>query len=182
MMEVTAMLLLLLFAALPAPSHGWGGRLSDAAAAAVKDLLPSYAGDDLSSLCSWADDIKFRYHWSSPLHYINTPDELCSYSYDRDCKDEEGVTGRCVAGAINNYTSQLLTYGKSSESSQCNAPCLGRKHHSDGGGRLLRTQHLIYEYVTDDELLNLQGEWSEQVPSWEECGRNQTACPDMYGL
>ncbi|GJN37592.1 hypothetical protein PR202_gb26565 [Eleusine coracana subsp. coracana] len=98
------------------------GRLSDAAAAAVKDLLPSYAGDDLSSLCSWADEIKFRYHWSSPLHYINTPDGLCNYNYDRDCKDEDGVAGRCVAGAINNYTSQLLTYGKSSESSKCNAP------------------------------------------------------------
>lgn len=25
-----------------------------------------------------------------------------------------------------------------------------------------------------------QGEWSEQVSSWEACGRNQTACPDMY--
>jgi len=25
-----------------------------------------------------------------------------------------------------------------------------------------------------------QGEWSEQVSSWEACGKNQTACPDMY--
>ncbi|KAF8780023.1 hypothetical protein HU200_001988 [Digitaria exilis] len=120
------LLLLAAAAALPAPSYGWGvdghlmvcqiaqGRLSDAAAAAVKDLLPSYAGNNLNSLCSWADDVKFRYHWSSPLHYIDTPDGLCTYSYDRDCKDEDGVKGRCVAGAINNYTSQLLTYGRSS--------------------------------------------------------------------
>jgi len=57
------------------------GRLSGAAAAAVRDLLPSYAGSNLSSLCSWADDVKFRYPWSSALHYIDTPDGLCTYSY-----------------------------------------------------------------------------------------------------
>ncbi|KAF9591392.1 hypothetical protein IFM89_004077 [Coptis chinensis] len=31
-----------------------------------------------------------------------------------DCKDETGEKGRCVAGAINNYTNQLLTYSSSS--------------------------------------------------------------------
>lgn len=153
-MEATAtlpLLLLLLLAALPAPSHGWGvdghlmvcqiaqGRLSGAAAAAVKDLLPSYAGNNLSSLCSWADDVKFRYPWSSPLHYIDTPDGLCNYSYDRDCKDEDGVKGRCVAGAINNYTSQLLTYRGRGRSSapQCNvhAPTLAWQNWSLGGCR-----------------------------------------------
>jgi hypothetical protein len=40
-----------------------------------------------------------------------------------DCKDEEGVKGRCVAGAINNYTSQLLTYGSSSSSSSSSGKC-----------------------------------------------------------
>ena len=49
----------------------------------MRDLLPSYAGSNLSSLCSWADDVKFRYPWSSALHYIDTPDELCAYSYER---------------------------------------------------------------------------------------------------
>lgn len=58
------------------------GRLSDAAAAAVRGLLPSYAGGNLSSLCSWADGVKLRYPWSAPLHYIDTPDHLCSYTYD----------------------------------------------------------------------------------------------------
>ncbi|EPS57257.1 hypothetical protein M569_17563, partial [Genlisea aurea] len=28
-----------------------------------------------------------------------------------DCKDEAGLQDRCVTGAINNYTSQLLSYG-----------------------------------------------------------------------
>ncbi|KAG8652236.1 hypothetical protein MANES_06G066800v8 [Manihot esculenta] len=101
--------------------HGWGSdghfiickiaqsRMSEAAADAVEQLLAESAENDLASLCSWADNVRFRYRWSAPLHYINTPD-LCNYQYSRDCKDEDGETGRCVAGAINNYTSQLLTY------------------------------------------------------------------------
>ncbi|KAH6805374.1 endonuclease 2 [Perilla frutescens var. frutescens] len=106
--------------------HSWGidghliicrlaqPRLSKAAADAVSQLLPADAENDLGSLCSWADRVKFRFHWSSPLHYLNTPDNLCTYQYNRDCKDEDGRKDRCVAGAINNYTTQLLSYGDSS--------------------------------------------------------------------
>ncbi|XP_073134010.1 endonuclease 2-like [Henckelia pumila] len=72
-------------------------RLCEAAADAVSRLLPTYAGGDLGSVCSWADHIKFQYHWSSALHYIDTPDDLCTYQYNRDCKDEEGIQDRCVA-------------------------------------------------------------------------------------
>lgn len=56
-------------------------RLSDAAAAAVKQLLPDFAEGDLGSVCSWADRVRFRYHWSAPLHFIDTPDDLCNYQY-----------------------------------------------------------------------------------------------------
>ncbi|KAI3976570.1 hypothetical protein MKX01_008428 [Papaver californicum] len=111
--------------------YGWGidghyavckiaqPRLNEAAADAVKQLLPEYAENDLASMCSWADRVKFRYHWSSPLHYIDTPDSLCTYQYNRDCKNEDGEKGRCVAGAINNYTDQLLNY-RTSTFSQAN--------------------------------------------------------------
>ncbi|GMI87835.1 endonuclease 2 [Hibiscus trionum] len=120
----------ILLATLP-PIYGWGtdghsivckiaqSRLSDAAVDAVKELLPKWAEDDLGSVCSWADQVKFRYRWSSPLHYINTP-EICTYQYKRDCKDEDGIAGRCVAGAINNYTSQLLTSNSASNKAQNN--------------------------------------------------------------
>ncbi|KAF9591391.1 hypothetical protein IFM89_004076 [Coptis chinensis] len=76
--------------------HGWGEDghltvcriaqplLSDAAKAAVQDLLPAYADNDLGSVCSWADHMKFRYHWSSALHYIDTPDSLCTYQYNSE--------------------------------------------------------------------------------------------------
>ncbi|CAA0839812.1 Endonuclease 2 [Striga hermonthica] len=95
-------------------------RLSEAAADAVKELLPAYAEDDLSSVCLWADRVRFRYHWSAPLHYIDTPDNLCTYQYKRDCKDGDGIADRCVAGAINNYTTQLLSYANASSASQYN--------------------------------------------------------------
>ncbi|KAJ0038637.1 hypothetical protein Pint_21973 [Pistacia integerrima] len=113
-------------------TYGWGteghftickiaqSRLSKAAEDAVKQLLPEYANNDLASVCSWADNVKFRYHWSSALHFIDTPDKLCTYQYNRDCMDEDGVKGRCVAGAINNYTTQLLSYNGASSQSEYN--------------------------------------------------------------
>lgn len=116
----------------PVLSHGWGidghytvckiaqDHLSDAAVKGVNELLPDYASNNLSSLCSWADRVKFRYRWSSPLHYIDTPDNLCNYNFKRDCKNEDGVEGMCVSGAITNYTNQLLTYGNSSTDAQYN--------------------------------------------------------------
>ncbi|GAA0162626.1 hypothetical protein LIER_18671 [Lithospermum erythrorhizon] len=112
--------------------HGWGtdghltickiaqARLTDVAAAAVKDLLPSSAENDLGSVCSWADHVRFHYKWSSPLHYIDTPHNLCTYQYNRDCKDGSGIKGNCVAGGINNYTNQLLNYHHGSAVSQYN--------------------------------------------------------------
>lgn len=32
-----------------------------------------------------------------------------------DCKDQDGEKGRCVVGAIKNYTDQLLDYGKDTQ-------------------------------------------------------------------
>jgi len=90
--------------------------LSEDAAAAVQELLPAAAGGELSTMCPWADTVRFRYHWASPLHYANTPG-VCTFKNTRDCHNSKGVQGMCVIGAINNYTAQLLTYGDSPKSS-----------------------------------------------------------------
>ncbi|CAK9159496.1 unnamed protein product, partial [Ilex paraguariensis] len=50
-------------------------RLNKVAADVVKKLLPVSAGNDLGSLCSWADRVKIRYRWSSPLHVGFTSDK-----------------------------------------------------------------------------------------------------------
>ncbi|KAG0461565.1 hypothetical protein HPP92_021862 [Vanilla planifolia] len=83
---------------------------SDRTSTAVSELLPADAGGDLASVCSWADEVRFRYRWSSPLHYINTPG-VCNYKYSRDCHNAKGEKDMCVVGAINNYTTQLQSYG-----------------------------------------------------------------------
>nr|CAD1842351.1 unnamed protein product [Ananas comosus var. bracteatus] len=164
-----------------------------------EDLLPAYAENDLSSLCSWADHVKFRYPWSSALHYINTPDDLCTYSYDRDCKDDSGEAGRCVSGAIKNYTSQLLTYGKSATQNQYNlteallflSHFIGDVHQplhvgftsDEGGTQLMCTAEEqfydsnVAEFV-DAINQNITGKWSNQVKEWEDCSDNKTTCPD----
>lgn len=49
----------------------------------MKQLLPDSAEGDLAAVCSWADEVRYNYHyrWSSPLHYIDTPDFKCNYEY-----------------------------------------------------------------------------------------------------
>lgn len=80
----------------------------------VENLLPDYAKGDLSALCVWPDQIRhwYKYRWTSPLHFIDTPDHACSYEYSRDCHDQHGLKDMCVDGAIQNFTSQLQHYGE----------------------------------------------------------------------
>jgi len=77
--------------------------LSSDALKQCKYLLPNVSGD-LSSIVNWADQIKSQpgWEWSAQLHYINTPDWACVYTV-ADCPKNA-----CVAGAIYNYTQQLL--------------------------------------------------------------------------
>lgn len=87
--------------------------LTENATRAVLDLLPPVAEGELAAVCSWADEVRFRYRWASPLHYINTPG-VCNFKQSRDCHNAKGHKDMCVVGAINNYTSQLQGYGDSS--------------------------------------------------------------------
>ncbi|KAM7530704.1 hypothetical protein LguiB_034114 [Lonicera macranthoides] len=88
------------------------GLLEPEVAHTVKMLLPEYANGDLSALCVWPDQIRhwFKYRWTSPLHFIDTPDQACTFDYQRDCHGPHGVKDMCVAGAIQNFTSQLSHY------------------------------------------------------------------------
>lgn len=92
--------------------------LSEDALFAVKQLLPDSAQGDLAAVCSWADEVghTHRYHWSSALHYVDTPDFKCNYEYCRDCHDSYRHKHRCVSGAIYNYTMQLKSADASTSS------------------------------------------------------------------
>ncbi|CAN1826426.1 Endonuclease 2 [Linum perenne] len=210
MMRITTGLALSLFLVLLISPvslvYGWGidghftvcriaqPRLSDAAAAAVKQLLPEDA-EDLASLCSWADKVKFRYHWSSPLHYIDTPDNLCAYSYNRDCKDETGEVGRCVDGAIQNYTTQLLTYNNNKNSFKKSSDNLteallflshfmGDIHQAWDDNIIMTAEDQYYDSKVEEFIdaiqKNITSGWSDLVPKWEACGGNKATCPTVY--
>lgn len=114
--------------------QGWGkeghyaickiaqGYLKDDALTAVKELLPKSAEGELAEVCSWADEIRFHYRWSSALHYVDTPDFKCNYDYCRDCHDSYGHKDRCVTRAIYNYTYQLKSvYGDTNSEPKYNA-------------------------------------------------------------
>ena len=64
-------------------SRGVQKYLSEKAAAAVQALLPESAGGELSAVCPWADQVRWHYHWSSPLHYVNTP-QVCNFKFSRN--------------------------------------------------------------------------------------------------
>lgn len=125
------MLFLLLLIPLPTVL-GWGkeghyaickisqGYLSEDALIAVKQLLPDSAEGDLAAVCSWADQVRFHYRWSSALHYADTPDFKCNYEYCRDCHDSYKRKDRCVTGAIQNYTMQLKSADVAGTSSELN--------------------------------------------------------------
>jgi len=81
-------------------------RLSSAAQDLVNTLLN---GQSMPSVASWADDVRkeAQWAWTAPLHYIDTPDNMCAYEYTRDCQ-ANGVKGFCVAGAIANFSKQII--------------------------------------------------------------------------
>lgn len=98
------------------------GLLKEEAANSVKMLLPEYVDGDLSALCVWPDQVRhwYKYRWTSPLHFIDTPDQACTFDYQRDCHDPQGEKDRCVAGAIQNYTTQLTHYKRASSDRRYN--------------------------------------------------------------
>nr|XP_043610324.1 endonuclease 4-like isoform X2 [Erigeron canadensis] len=138
--------------------------LSEEALKAVKELLPENAEGNLSSVCSWPDQIKYQYkwRWTSELHYVDTPDFRCNYDYSRDCHDSSGVKDRCVTGAIYNYTEQLVTgYNASNSAVQYN---------------LTEALMFLSHYIGDVH----QDTWSNDFLSWTNCSSGEEVCPDPW--
>ncbi|KAL0799306.1 hypothetical protein Bca101_054481 [Brassica carinata] len=87
------------------------GYFEEETVVAVKKLLPAYADGELAAVCSWPDEIKRlpQWKWTAALHFADTPDYKCNYDYSRDCPEDW-----CVAGAIFNYTNQLMSASEDS--------------------------------------------------------------------
>ncbi|KAF2589718.1 hypothetical protein F2Q70_00041867 [Brassica cretica] len=156
---------------------------------AVKNLLPDYVKGDLSVLCVWPDQIRYwyKYRWTSPLHYIDTPDQACSYEYDRDCHDQHGLKDMCVDGAIQNFTSQLQHYseGISDPRHNMTEALLFLSHFVGDIHQIILTALKEY-YDKDLDLLQedlekniTNGLWKDDISSWTECN-DLLACPHTY--
>jgi hypothetical protein len=133
-MLLTAGLVLVLT---PQQVHAWGkighemvaniawSRLSNSTQTWVATALGPIHHDDvgspLAAVSTWADRVRFTkaYHWSTPLHYVDIQDDVivggcpvvgdgefsdCWFEYARDCVDDV-----CAAGAIANYSTQLVS-------------------------------------------------------------------------
>ncbi|KAI4342965.1 hypothetical protein MLD38_027523 [Melastoma candidum] len=173
----------------------------------VGHLLPAYAKGDLSSLCIWPDQIRHwhKYHWTSSLHFIDTPDDACSFDY---------------SSAVQNFTSQLLHYKDGTADRRYNmteallflSHFMGDIHQpmhvgfsSDEGGNTIELHwfhrksnlHHVWDrdiiltaaadYYEKDMSLLLQdieanytdGVWSDDTSSWTNCD-DLLSCPLQY--
>ncbi|XP_010439450.1 PREDICTED: endonuclease 5-like [Camelina sativa] len=199
------------------------GYFEDDTIAAVKKLLPESAEGDLAAFCSWPDEIKHlsQWKWTSVLHYVNTPEYRCNYEYCRDCHDANKHKHLCVTGAIFNYTNQLISASKNSQSLvhynltealMFLSHYMGDVHQplhtgflGDLGGNTIIVKwyhqktnlHNVWDNMIIESALEtyynsslpsmiqslqakLKNGWSNDVPSWESCQLNKTACPNQY--
>ena len=109
--------------------------------------------DEYIEVGNWADHIVHDMPWSQGLHFINVlecDDDSCVFDYSRDCID-----GRCVAGAITNYTTLLNNNQTDEEAFKFLVHFLGDVHQplhcakdSDKGGN---TINVIYEDVPHED-------------------------------
>ncbi|KAL5726111.1 hypothetical protein ACHQM5_009181 [Ranunculus cassubicifolius] len=187
--------------------HGWGEdghlitcrlaqtRLSEAANAAIKDLLPAYANDDLGSLCSWADQVRIHYPWSTVLHYLNTPDNLCNYQYNsKQCSElltysnPSSQSLLFLSHLIGDIHQPLHTgFASDKGGNTINVNWYTRKenlHHVWDENMIETAEERFYDTNVDDLIhaiqTNVTSAWANKVKRWETCSCNDTACPDIY--
>eukprot|EP00124_Ichthyophonus_hoferi_P003559 Ihof_evm4s314 gene=Ihof_evmTU4s314 len=99
-------------------TDAWGPLGHYATAAVAESMLDSTTlattktilkGQSMTDVASWPDQVKHepQWRWSSPLHFCDSNNAACTISYRGDCHDRYGNPGRCVIGAVHNYTIAL---------------------------------------------------------------------------
>ncbi|CAB81266.1 putative bifunctional nuclease [Arabidopsis thaliana] len=153
---------------------------------AVKKLLPESANGELAAVCSWPDEIKKlpQWRWTSALHFADTPDYKCNYEYSHNLTE--------ALMFLSHYMGDI------------HQP-LHEGFIGDLGGNKIKVhwynQETNLHRVWDDMIIEsaletyynsslprmihelqakLKNGWSNDVPSWESCQLNQTACPNPY--
>ncbi|XP_012484687.1 endonuclease 4 isoform X3 [Gossypium raimondii] len=162
------------------------GYLSKDAMATVKELLPDYANGELASVCSWPDDIKwyYRWYWTSPLHYVDTPSFKCNYKYGHNLTEALIFLAHYMADVH-----QPLHVGFT----------------GDLGGTILKVRwyrkktnlHHVWDTLIIDTAVktfygsdlstmvraiqrNITDAWSSDIASWKSCRHHDRVCPNLY--
>src|SRR5476651_1010964 len=76
--------------------------LEPAAARQVRDLLAIENATTLSSVSTWADQIRPQRRTTGPWHYVDIPITATAYEVTRDCAD-----GNCVVAVIERFAKVL---------------------------------------------------------------------------
>ncbi|KAL9669945.1 hypothetical protein QQ045_007495 [Rhodiola kirilowii] len=154
--------------------------LEPEAAEIVAKLLPDYANGDLSSLCTWPDQIRhwYKYRWTSPLHFIDTPDKACTFKYDRDCHDPHGNKDMCPMhiGFTTDRGGNTIDLRWFRHKSNL--------HHVWDREIILTAAADFYgkdiDSLLEDIKANLtSGIWSEEISSWKDC-KDIKSCTIKY--
>ena len=127
---------------------------------------PEDGNSPLGAVADWADRVRIYYHWSGALHYIDIRDDVidggcpirnvtkadssssvatttgnvCRFEYERDCPNDI-----CVAGAIQNYTSQLEAAVVGMSSSTSDEKFLLTKNQLRGSSKSTMEKNVHYD-------------------------------------
>ena len=107
-------------------AHAWGAKghrlvgeiaeaqLTPTARAEVTRLLAAKPGATMSSVSTWADEIRSRE--TASWHYVNPAPGDCSYERSRDCEDS-----RCAVEALSKQITVLKSKSKASDAERLTA-------------------------------------------------------------
>ncbi|MCO5586806.1 hypothetical protein L7F22_040748 [Adiantum nelumboides] len=141
-----------------------------------------------NSLCSWPDAMRFRYKWSSALHFIDTPDFSCNFNYNHNLTEALLFLAHIV-GDIHQIEIRRR-----------------KGFTSDLGGNTIEVHWYLrvfnLHHIWDDEIIatanerfyndsinsfvedigrNItEGHWNEEIIKWANCPNDGLACPDTY--
>ncbi|KAL1915255.1 uncharacterized protein VTP21DRAFT_7531 [Calcarisporiella thermophila] len=173
--------------------------LSSKAASAVREILREDGKSTLDEVASWADQVKRKLKWSSPLHYYDPPNdnppEACTFGWKSGGSD--------VVNAIYNYTTRLeQTQGaQRSEALKFLVHFMGDSHqplhicgklkggndapatfegsktnlHSVWDSGIIKKLDQEIETSLSDHVLNLiDTRWKNEAQSWPSCSSSST--------
>ncbi|XP_073392868.1 endonuclease 4 isoform X11 [Physcomitrium patens] len=164
---------------------------------AIAALLPKSANGNLADLCTWPDDVRWmdKYKWTRELHWVNTPNHVCKYDYNRDCHDHMGTPNVCISGAINNFTHILWNHtrnrnmknGRDQGGNNISVYWYHRRsdlHHvwdTEIVSKALKENHNSDPEIMADSILNnATDNWASEVDAWGICHNRKLSCPDTY--